>query len=126
MADFPDYRDDPLQGPQVGGEAPFGRPTYKRRFEALQRGGIEPWLAAGAAGPAQPCRSLRPPRLVPSAGGFTGHAQLADDAGLTLATRIQVCRPQSSGFQSSKITSGTKGGYHARIVAHPSANVTIL
>ncbi len=126
MADFPNYRDDPLQRPQMGGESPFGRATHECRFETLQRDCIEPRLATGAARPAQPSRPMVPPRRVPPAGGFTGHTELADDVGLTLAARKQSGCALSSGFQSREISSGAKGGRHGRIVACSPVNVTIL
>jgi len=126
MTDFPDYRDDPLQGPQMGGEPPIGRAAHKRRFEALPRRGIEPRFATSAASPAQPRRPVLPPRLVPPAGGLAGHPQLVDDVGLTLAARKQLAGALSSSFQGGKVTTGAKGGRHGRIVAHSSRYVTIL
>ena len=126
MTHFPNYRDDALQRPQVRGEAPRGRPADERRLKALQGGGVKAGLSAGAAGPAQAGRAVRPPRLVPSAGGLAGHAQSADDVGLTLATGKQLRRALPARFQGCEIPSDAKSGRHEGIVAGSLADVTIL
>lgn len=126
MADLPDHHDDALEGPQVRGESPRGRAAHECGFEAVQGGSIEPGLPSGPAGAAQARRAVLLPRLIPAAGGFARHAQLANDISLTLASGKQQSRPLSSRFQSGEIASSAKGGRHGGSVAHPSANVTIL
>ena len=125
MADFPDDRDDSLQGPQVGWKSPLRWPAHEGRFETAQRGGIEPRLATGTASPAQPCRPMCLPRIVPSADSFAGHAESANDLGLPLALGKQLRSALPACFQSGEIP-GAKSGRHKGIVAGPQANATIL
>lgn len=126
MADFPDYRDDPLERPQVRGEAPLGRAAHERGLQPLQGRGVEAGLPTRAAGATQARRAVHPPSLVPAAGGLARHAQVAHDVGLTLATGKQLRRALPACFQSSEIPSGAKGGRHEGIVADSPAYVTIL
>ena len=126
MTDFPDYRDDPLERPQVCREAPRGGTADEGGLQPLQGDGVEARLSAGAPGPAQAGRAVRPPRFVPAAGGLTGHAQLTHDIGLTLAAGKQLRRAVSARYQSGEIPSGAKGGRHEGILAGPLAYVTIL
>jgi hypothetical protein len=126
MRDFPNYRDDALQRPQVRGEAPCGRPAEQRGLQALQGGGVQAGLPAGAAGSAQTGRAVRPPRVVPSAGRLAGYAQFADDVRLPLATGKQLRRALPARFQGCEIPSGAKSGRHERIVAGTRVDVTIL
>jgi len=126
MANFPDYRDDTLERPQVRGETPLGWPADEGGLQPLQRCSVEAGLPASAARPAQAGRAMRPPRFVPSAGGLPGHTQPVNDIGLTLTTGEQLRRTLAARFQSSEISSGTKDVRHEGIVAGPLANVTIL
>lgn len=126
MTDFPDYRDDPLERPQFGGIAPFGRTADEGGFESLQRRGIESGFPAGAADPAQARRAVRPPRFVPTAGGLAGDVQFAYHIGLTLTAGKQLRRAVPARFQSCEIPSGAKSGRHEGIVAGLLADVTIL
>jgi hypothetical protein len=122
MTDFPNDRDDALQRPQARREPPRGRPAEQRGLEALYSGVVQARLPAGAAGPTQAGRAVRPPRLVPPAGGLAGHARFAHDIGLTLTTGKQLRRALLARFESCKIPSGAKGGRHEGIVADSLAD----
>ncbi len=113
MAGPPNHPGDPLQGPQVRGEAPRGGTFQQGRLQALARCPIQAGFAPGSAWTFQSQTTVATPGTIPAVRGRATDLETADNLSLWVALAKQSGGFHPTGFQGREVPPRPKRRVHA-------------